>query len=119
MPDHGSSTPGTPEDVYKEALKAQQALKRPLAESTSYLKRPSALSRTQTRLRPTRRRMTDDEALREAKRRWPYDGTAQRSKHPTSNQKPCQVGRRIREVFHVLGAGDTWEEAFERAGDRQ
>ena len=38
MPDHGSSTPGSaPEDVYKEALKAQQTLKRLLAEINKLL----------------------------------------------------------------------------------
>ena len=63
--------------------------------------------------------MTDEEALEEAERRWPDDGTVLRRKHATSNQKPCQVGRRIRGVLHVLGAGDSWEEAFKAAEGRK
>ena len=64
--------------------------------------------------------MTDEEALQEAERRWPEDGAIQHwIPHKAMPMKPYLVGRRIRGTFHVLGKGDTWEEAFEQAGDRQ
>ena len=62
--------------------------------------------------------MTDEEALQEAQRRWPEDGAIQRWDHP-GPKKPCLVGRRIRGVFHILGEGNTWEEAFKAAEGRQ
>ena len=62
--------------------------------------------------------MTDEEALQEAERRWPDDGAIQRWNHPLP-KKPFLVGRRIRGVFHILGEGNTWEEAFKAAEGRQ
>jgi hypothetical protein len=63
--------------------------------------------------------MTYYEAIEEAERRWPDDGTVLKRKPSTSKQKPYQVGRLIRNVFHILGAGDSWEEAFKAAEGRK
>jgi hypothetical protein len=53
--------------------------------------------------------MTDEEAREEAERRWPDDGEIQHwIPQKGMPMKPCRVGR-IRQVFHVLGDGDTWE----------
>jgi len=64
--------------------------------------------------------MTDEEALEEARRRWGLNASIERWKNAYATPlMPCLVGRRVAHVFEILGEGNTWEEAFERAGDRQ
>ena len=57
--------------------------------------------------------MTDQEALREARRRWGASGTVQ-SQEPTwiTHWYRFAVGQRLGESFRTWGQGDSWEEAF-------
>jgi hypothetical protein len=57
--------------------------------------------------------MTEEEALREARRRWGASGAVQ-SQEPTwqTNWYRFAVGQRLGQGFRTWGQGDSWEEAF-------
>jgi hypothetical protein len=58
--------------------------------------------------------MTDEEALREACRRWGDKAYVQhRTRDPLLPERSAYaVGRQAGKLFEVRGQGDSWEEAF-------
>ncbi len=58
--------------------------------------------------------MTTSEALRAAKARWGPNGAISGGTAPGHN---CLVGAFTSGRFVILGIGETWDEAFARAGD--
>jgi hypothetical protein len=58
--------------------------------------------------------MTDEEALREAFRRWSNDAYVQRRPRDPllPKRSPYAVGRQVGKLFEVRGQGYSWEETF-------
>ena len=60
--------------------------------------------------------MNEREAFLEAQRRWGRDAHVRRLQGELSQgQKPYAVGRWNGRSFHLLGQGNSWEEAFQTA----
>jgi len=60
--------------------------------------------------------MNEREAFEEAKRRWGKEAHVRYSQGKLpEGTKPHAVSRWIGRKFHVLGHGDSWEEAFQQA----
>jgi hypothetical protein len=66
-------------------------------------------------------RMTELEALEEAKRRWGENAYVRyRPGTLPAGVMPCVVGKRVGHgSFVVFGQGETWEEAFAHADKRR
>jgi hypothetical protein len=64
--------------------------------------------------------MTKQEALQEARKRWGQNASIQHwPDAPAAPWKPFVVGLRTGRLFSILGEGQTWEEAFEKAERRR
>ncbi len=58
--------------------------------------------------------MTANEALQQAQRCWGEDGYVYHHANDTEYYR-FRVGKRLADVFMVLGVGHSWEEAFQAA----